>query len=159
MATSDFISLKLQNALRDLVRGDWTLGRMDFWRAEFAENPNNQDAISTWQNSVDSIYRCLDSGLIKVLNYDHYSNQDALINGLRKCNPFVYSGKVRADDYAWNGVFVCATDELAAIVERFFQNDDEYATSVNGGFIAAIQKAFEDAGVPWSDKPLMPIVP
>ena len=54
---------------------------------------------------------------------------------------------------------MCATDELTAIVEWFFQNDDEYATSANGGFIAAIQKAFEDAGVPWSNKPLMPVVP
>jgi hypothetical protein len=48
---------------------------------------------------------------------------------------------------------------LEAIVKSFFRNHDAYAATVNRGFLAAIENVFEDTGVPWSDKPLIPVVP
>jgi len=157
MTIPDNIALWLQNALRDLVRDDWTLGRMCFWPSDISEWPKDISdpiVISRWQISVDSIARCLDSELIAVLNYDHYSNQSAILADLQRYNPFDRSCAA----YVWNGIFIYGSNKLAAIVKQFFMNDDEYAFAVNHDFIAVIANAFESSGAPWSDRPLIPVV-
>ena len=154
------ILLKVQNTLRDLVRDDWTCAKMVFWlkgSIEHQNTPNDPRMISAWQASIDFIFRCFSAGLIEIINHDHYSDQNALLDDLRSCNPFDRSAGVRAGDYAWNGIFICGTESLDLIVKRFFQNDDEDATNVNGSFVAAIEGVFEEAGVPWSGKPLLPV--
>ncbi len=157
MTVPNDISLKSQNTLRDLVRDDWTFSGMCFWRRDFLtyqNDPNDACLVLDWQLSVDFIYRCLISGLIEIINYERYADNAALVDDLRRCNPF----DMQKGGLAWNGVFTYGTEQLEAIVKRFFKNDDEYASTVNREFIAAIGKAFEDAGVPWSNKPLIPVL-
>jgi hypothetical protein len=128
------------------------------WRKDFLGISNSATcpaAAREWQVSVDLIYRCLTAKLIAIINCERYSNTDELLDDLRRCDPFAM-GK---GGLPWNGVFIYGTKALEMIVERFFRSDDEYDASVNSGFISAIEKAFEDAGVPYSDTPLMPVLP
>jgi hypothetical protein len=150
------IALWLQNALRDLIRDDWSCGRMCLWRnmhQNFPGNFRDPILISDWQTSVDSICRCFASGLIAMTKDSHYSNQSALLDDLQKYNPF----DRRPPALSWYGTFIYGTDKLDVLVKQYFQDDDEYAATANHDFVNVIEKAFADAGLPWSGKPLLPI--
>jgi hypothetical protein len=82
MARPISISLAFQNKLRGVVRDDWTLAKMVFSPMELVENPNGPQFISLWQTSVDFIYLCLKSHLIRMFNYDHCGDTSPLLDDL-----------------------------------------------------------------------------
>jgi len=69
-------------------------------------------------------------------------------------NPYEDSG-----GFLWNGTQVYGTERLRVLVDAHFAPQHEHDDELNVTFIEALEQIFADNGVPWSDKPLLPIMP
>jgi hypothetical protein len=54
---------------------------------------------------------------------------------------------------------ISGTDRLSKLVEAHFPPPDQRDDKLNPPFIEALEQIFAENGVPWSDKPLLPIMP
>jgi len=144
------IALWLQKTL--LEYDGWQWGLVSFAHGQIASVPAGSEA--QWQFSVDMIYRTLTCDLIGVDVYMECDERASFLNAIRTVSPFVDSGGL-----LWNGTQVSGTDCLGKLVEAHFPPLDRRASKLNPAFIEALEQTFTENGMPWSDKPLLPITP
>jgi hypothetical protein len=59
----------------------------------------------------------------------------------------------------WNVTQICGTERLYELVGAYFPPTGEIRHTLNPAFIEALEQIFAENGVPWSDKPLLPVMP
>jgi hypothetical protein len=145
------LAIRLQSRLREYASDISTC-------AFFIQYPTSSSAFSSvteWQTAVDAIYRCTKSGLISVWHFGlGCNNENSFLESIRTRDPFDPDD----DGLVWNGLFLCGTDRLTDLIARHFANPDDHSSTVNNPFIDELARIFEDAGVPWSSEPLLPVL-
>ena len=61
--------------------------------------------------------------------------------------------------FLWNGTQVSGTKRLSKLAEAHFPPPVQREDKLNPAFIEALEQIFAENGVPWSDRPLLPIMP
>jgi hypothetical protein len=144
------IALWLQETL--LEYDGWQWGLVSFALGEIASIPADSEA--RWQFAVDTIYRTLTCGLISVDVYMECHDRASFLSAIRTVSPFVDSG-----GFLWNGTQVSGTERLSELAKAHFPPPDQREDEPNPAFIEALEQIFAENGVPWSNKPLLPILP
>ncbi len=80
---------------------------------------------------------------------------DSFLVSVRTLNPF----DPKRGGGIWNGTFLRGTDELRALIDKYFPESEPYDPSLNPAFVRALEEMFKQHDVPWSDAPLFPIMP
>ena len=140
-----------------LQRHLWTLCEDDLSIGHFASGKIGSvpdGTLSRWQLSVDVIYRALRCDLISVYKYIECSDETSFFQAIRSRSPYDDAGAV-----LWNGTLIYGTKKLEALARPFFSALSQGWDDVNPAFIEALETTFTENGVPWSDKPLLPIMP
>ncbi|MGC2787935.1 MAG: hypothetical protein WA397_29710 [Roseiarcus sp.] len=140
----------LQRHLTTLCEDDLSIGH--FASGNIDSVPDG--TLSRWQLSVDVIYRALTCKLIAVYKYIDCSNETSFFDVIRSRSPYGDPGAV-----LWNGTLIYGTEKLEALVRPFFSISSQGWEDVNPAFIEALEQTFAQNGVPWSDRPLLPIIP
>jgi hypothetical protein len=142
-------ALWLQKHLLGLDHEDWGLVYMLY--GNLASTP--PDTPARWQLSVDLIYRGLVSGLVAVNDLGATSDQASFLHAIRTLDP--------CGDGAgfWHATLVWGTERLSKLIKAHFQPGGERSGKLNPAFIEELETIFAQNGVPWSDKPLLPITP
>jgi hypothetical protein len=143
------IALWLQRNLQTLAADDY--GLVLFAHGIIAPVPGYSAA--RWQLAVDTIYRTIKCDLVAVHKFVECDDEESFFEAIRKLSPYGRPGAV-----LWNGTLIYGTKKLDALVHSFFPSDPD-DESLNSAFIDAIAAIFAQNGVPWSDKPLLPIMP
>ena len=103
---------------------------------------------------MDVIYRAVTCSLIAVYKYIECSNETSFFVAIRSRSPYDSAGAV-----VWNGTLIYGTEKLEALARPFFRVSSQGWDDVNPAFIEALEQIFAENGVPWSEKPLLPIMP
>jgi hypothetical protein len=142
-------ALWLQGQLLGLYHEDWALGYM--LDGILASAP--QDTPERWQLGVDSIYRGLVCDLLAVKDFGATSDRASFLHAIRTLDP--------CGDGAgfWHATIVWGAPRLNELIEAHFPPPDQREDKLNPAFIEALEQLFAENGVPWSDKPLLPIMP
>lgn len=142
-------ALWLQKHLLGLDHEDWGLVYMLY--GNLASTP--PDTPARWQLSVDLIYRGLVSGLVAVNDLGATSDQASFLHAIRTLDP--------CGDGAgfWHATLVWGTEQLSKLIKAHFPSPDQRDDKLNPAFVEALEQIFAENGVPWSDKPLLPIMP
>jgi hypothetical protein len=143
-------ALWLQETL--LEYDGWQWGLASFALGEIASVPADSDA--RWQFGVDVIYRTLTCDLVRVDVYMECHDRASFLSAIRTVSPFVDSG-----GFLWNGTQVSGTERLSKLVKAHFPAPDQRNGELNPAFVEALEQMFAQNGVPWSDKPLLSIMP
>ena len=138
------------NINRDGTYDGWQWGLVSFAPGEIASVPAGSEG--RWQFGVDMIYRVLICDLIGVDVYMECHDRASFLSAIRTVSPFVDSG-----GFLWNGTQVSGTGHLSKLAEAHFPPPRD--NKLNPAFIEALEQIFPENGVPWSDKPLLPIMP
>ena len=144
------IALWLQETL--LEYDGWQWGLVSFALGDIASVPAG--SAGRWQFGADMIYRVLICDLISVDVYMECHDRASFLSAIRTVSPFVDSG-----GFLWNGTQVSGTGHLSKLAEAHFPPPDQRDNKLNPAFIEALEQIFAENGVPWSDKPLLPIMP
>lgn len=144
------LGLWLQNTL--LEYNGWQWGLVNFAHGEIVSVP--ADTMARWQFAVDMIYRSLTCDLINVDVYMECHDRASFLSAIRTVSPFLDSG-----GFLWNGTQVSGTERLGKLAGAHFPSPDQHEDKLNPAFIEALEQIFAENGVPWSDKPLLPIIP
>ncbi len=150
MTIPEDIAKWLQRHLSILCEDDLSIGH-------FASGNNESvpdGTPSRWQLSVDMIYRTLTCDLTTVYKFVECSDERSFFEAIRSRGPQDDPGAV-----LWNGTLIFGTEKLEALVRSFFDDLSQSWDSVDTAFIEALEQIFAEDGVPWSDKPLLPVVP
>ena len=59
----------------------------------------------------------------------------------------------------WHATIIWGAPRLDKLIEAHFPAPDQHEDKLNPAFIEALEQIFAENGVPWSDKPLLPIIP
>lgn len=142
-------ALWLQKHLLGLDHEDWGLVYMLY--GNLASVP--QDTPERWQVGVDMIYRALVSRLVAVNDLGATSDQASFLHAIRTLSPY--------NDGAgfWHATLIWGAPRLNKLIEAHFPPPDQRDRTLNLAFIEALEAIFAENGVPWSDKPLLPIMP
>jgi hypothetical protein len=143
-------ALWLQKLFAMLNEDEW--GAISLTQGTLSSIPDN--TRERWQFGVDMYYRLRTSDLIAVSAICDIPNISSLQPALRDRNPFTNEGSV-----LWNGTQIFGTKLLNNVVETHFPQGGEYWTTLNPGFVEAIDTIFTQNGVPRLDSPLLPIRP
>jgi hypothetical protein len=100
------------------------------------------------------IYRTLTCDLIAVYEYIECSDRASFFEAIRSHSPDADAGAV-----LWNGTLIYGTEKLEALARSFFDPLSQGRDDLNPAFVEALEQIFAEKGVPWSDKPLLPIMP
>jgi hypothetical protein len=150
MSGQETIESALQTNLRILSSDDMPL--VLFSSSTIVGLQNNTQ--ERWQLAVDTIYRCVVSGLLELTYPKYRADHNAFFQAIRTQNPFDRSGGV-----LWNWEQLYGTDKLVALVDKNFPDAGEaYDEAVDPAFIQELREIFAAAGVPWSDTPLLPVI-
>jgi hypothetical protein len=149
MSEQDNIDLWLQRHLRILSKDDLSPA---FFSSSTIVGIGDRTR-QRWQIAVDTIYRCIVSDLVRVLTPKYRDNRDEFFHAIRTLNPFDDNGVV-----LWNGVVLCSTDGLIALIDKYFPKTEGYDPRANPAFIEKLRAIFSENSVPWSDAPLLPII-
>jgi hypothetical protein len=151
MIMPEDVALWLQKNLSLLCEEDLSLAY--FSSGKIASIPD--DTNSRWQLSVDMIYRSLKCELIAVYKFLGCHDQSSFLKAIRAHGP-----DDRVDIVLWNGTLIYGTEKLEALVRSFFGDPSQARDNKpSPAFIEALEQIFVENGVPWSDKPLLPITP
>lgn len=150
MQMSEDIALWLQDELLGLDHEDY--GLVYILSGNLASIP--QDSEERWQLGVDVIYRALICGLVKVNDLGATSDQASFLHSIRTLNPYDRSG----EGY-WHATLIWGAERLTKLIEAYFLPPGARDNKLNPSFIEALERLFAENGVPWSDKPLLPIMP
>jgi hypothetical protein len=129
----------------------------EYWGVGYVTDgiPNVPDGTSgRWQLGVDMVYRTFTCGLLDVDVFVECHDKTSFLRAIRMINPYEDSG-----GFLWNGTQVYGTERLRILVDAHFAPQHEHDDELNVTFIEALEQIFADNGVPWSDKPLLPIMP
>jgi hypothetical protein len=110
--------------------------------------------VSRWQLSVDMIYRTLTCDLIAVHKYLSGHDLGSFLKSIRTHGPDTLD-----DIVLWNGTLIYGTEKLEALARSFFDPLSQGRDDVKASFIEALEQLFAENGVPWSEKPLLPVMP
>jgi hypothetical protein len=144
------VALWLQETL--LEYDGWQWGLVSFAHGKIGSSPADSEA--QWQFGADMIYRALTCDLINVDVYMECHDRESLLSAIRTVSPFIGSGGL-----LWNGTQVSGTKRLSKVVKEHFRSPDRREGELNPAFIEALEQIFADNGVPWSEEPLLPIMP
>lgn len=111
-------------------------------------------AVGRWQLGVDIIYRAMTCDLIAVQVFVECHDSDSFLRAIRTVSPYEDSG-----GFLWNGTQIYGTERLSKLVNAHFPSVSQIRRTLSPAFIEALERIFVDSGVPWSDKPLLPITP
>jgi hypothetical protein len=128
----------------------------DFGLVLFADGPLDRIAdysAAKWQLAVDMLYRTIRSDLVTVHEFIGCSDEKSFFEAIRTVSP--YGG----DGLLWNGTLIYGSAKLDTLVRSFFPSGGQQWDELNRPFIEAVEQIFAENGVPWSDKPLLPITP
>ncbi len=142
-------ALWLQETL--LEYNGWQWGLVSFALGQIASLPAGGEA--RWQFGVDIIYRTLTCDLIGVDVYIECHDRTSLLNAIRTVSPFKDLG-----GSLWNGTQVSGTQRLSQLAAAYFPSSGELNHTLNPAFIEALEQIFAENGLPWSEKPLLPIM-
>ena len=106
-----------------------------------------------WQLGVDLIYRSLVCDLIEVKDYGATSDRASFLHAIRTLNPWGDGAGF------WHATIIWGAPRLDKLIEAHFPAPDQHEDKPNPAFIEALEQIFAENGVPWSDKPLLPIMP
>jgi len=143
-------ALWLQETLLEF--NGWQWGLVNFAFGQIASLPNGTEA--RWQFGVDILYRTLTCDLIGVDVFVECHDLTSFLNAIQSVNPFKNSG-----GFLWNGTQVSGTERLSELAAAYFPSSGELNHTLNPAFIEALEAIFAENGVPWSEKPLLPITP
>ncbi|RBP15901.1 hypothetical protein DFR50_107171 [Roseiarcus fermentans] len=139
----------LQAQMLGLYHEEWGLVYMLY--GNLASVPN--DTHERWQLGTDLIYRGLVCELVEVKDFGATTDRESFLHAIRSLDP---SG----DGVGfWHATIVWGAPRLDKLIETHFQSPDEHDETLNPAFIAALEQIFAESGVPWSDSPLLPILP
>ena len=99
------------------------------------------------------IYRGLVCDLIKVKDYGATPDRASFLHAIRTLNPWGDGAGF------WHATLVWDAPRLEKLIEAHFPAPDQHQDKLNPAFIEALEQIFAETGVPWSDKPLLPIMP
>lgn len=111
---------------------------------------------SRWQLGVDTIYRALSCDLIGVKPFIGPYDEKSFLRAIRTLSPFDRQEESIA---LWNGTSIYGTERLSELCGHYFPATGGYDGTLNPPFVEALEQIYAENGVPWSDKPLLPIVP
>ena len=143
------IALWLQEQMLGLYHEDWGLVYMT--SGNLASIPF--DTPIRWQLGVDLIYRGLACDLVKVKDYGATSNRASFLHAIRTLNPWGDGAGF------WHATLIWDAPRLEKLIEAHFPSPGQHEDKLNPAFIEALEQIFAENGVPWSDKPLLPIMP
>ena len=103
---------------------------------------------------MDVIYRALICDLVKVNDLGATSDQASFLHAIRTLNPYGRSG----EGY-WHATLVWGTERLSELIEAYFPARGERDNKLNPAFMEALEQIFAENGVPWSETPLLPVMP
>ena len=142
-------ALWLQGQLLGLHNEDWALGYV----LDGILTSPPPDTPARWQLGVDLIYRGLICDLVKVKDFGATSDRASFLHAIRTLNPWGDGAGF------WHATIVWAAPRLEKLIEAHFQSPAQHEDKLNPAFIEALEQIFAENGVPWSDKPLLPIMP
>jgi hypothetical protein len=142
-------ALWLQEQLLGLYREDWGLGYM----LDGILTSVPPDTPKRWQLGVDLIYRGLVCDLVKVKDYGATPDRASFLHAIRTLNPWGDGAGF------WHATLVWGAPRLDRLIQAHFPTPDQHEDKLNPAFIEALEQIFAENGVPWSDKPLLPIIP
>lgn len=149
MAIPTDTALWLQDQMLGLYHEDWGLVYMLY--GNLASIPD--DTPERWQLGVDLIYRGLVCELFKVKDYGATSDLASFLHAIRTLNPWGDGAGF------WHATLVWGAPRLEKLIEEHFPARGQHEEKLNPAFIGALDQIFAENGVPWSDKPLLPIMP
>jgi hypothetical protein len=156
------VALWLQTQLLGLDREEW--GLVYFVHRNLDSVPQYTDA--RWQLGVDTAYRTVTCGMVEVEGLGGFPDLPSFFQAIRTLSPDDKSGAVSSTgefEYTWpdlwNAAQVCGTQRLSKLVDAYFPPGGETRRTLNLAFIAALEQIFAENGVPWSEKPLLPVMP
>ena len=100
------------------------------------------------------IFRTIKCDLVTVHKFVGCHDEDSFFEAIRMLSPYGDT-----DGVLWNGTLIYGTEKLDTLIQSFFPNASDDGDKPNSAFIATIEAIFAENGVPWSDKPLLPIMP
>jgi hypothetical protein len=143
-------ALWLQETLLEF--NGWQWGLVNFVHGEIASVPPGTEA--RWQFGIDIVYRTMTCDLIGVDVFMECHDRTSLLNAIRIVSPFKDSGGL-----LWNGTQISGTERLGELATAYFPSGGELNHTLNPAFIEALEAIFAENDVPWSEKPLLPIMP
>lgn len=145
--TSNATALWLQGQLLGLYNEDWALGYVLDGILVLVP----QDTPERWQLGVDLIYRGLVCDLVKVKDYGATPDRASFLHAIRTLDPWGDGAGF------WHATLVWDAPRLNKLIEVHFPSPDQHEDKLNPAFIEALEQIFAENGMPWSDKPLLPI--
>jgi hypothetical protein len=142
-------ALWLQEQLLGLYHEDW--GLVYVTCGNLASIPFNTPI--RWQLGVDLIYRGLVCDLVKVKDYGATPDRASFLRAIRTLNPWGDGAGF------WHATLIWDAPRLEKLIEAHFPPLGQRDDKLNPAFIEALGQIFAENGVPWSDKPLLPIMP
>jgi hypothetical protein len=162
MRIPDETALWLQNLLLGYSGECW--GMADFVLGKLNSVPQQTEA--RWQLGVDTIYRTVKCDLVQVEGLAGFPDLPSFFHAIQTLSPDDKSGaRSSSGEFAytgpelWNVSQICGTKRLVELVKAHFPPVGETRRTLNPTFIEAVERIFAESGVPWSDKPLLPIAP
>jgi hypothetical protein len=142
-------ALWLQEQLLGLYHEDWGLVYVLY--GNLASIPDETPA--RWQLGVDLTYRGLVCDLIKINDFGATSDRASFLQAIRTLDPCGEGAGF------WHATIVWAAPRLNKLIEAHFPPPDQRDDKLNPAFVEALEQIFVENGVPWSDNPLLPIMP
>lgn len=117
----------------------------------------NLDSIPTgtvarWQLAVDTTYRLIQCDLIAVDDLSEAFDEQIFMQTIRTSSPY--------NDGAgyWHATLIWGTDRLSKLIDAHLSVDAPEEKPTHP-LIDTVVQLFAENGVPWSDRPLLPIEP
>jgi len=155
------IGLWLQETLHEYNGERW--GMADFVLGKLDSIPEYTPA--RWQLGVDTVYRAVTCGLVQIDGFGGFPDLQSFFHAARTLSPdgkldaVLWTGKFNVSGPGiWNGTSVGGTERLRKLFAAYFPSPDGYDGKLNLAFSEALERIFAENGVPWSDKPLLPIL-
>ena len=119
-----------------------------------------------WQLGVDMVYRTVTCGMVEVEGLAGFLTLPSFFHAIRTLSPDDKSGAMSSTGKygytgpdLWNAAQICGTKRLSKLIDAYFPPLGERDDKLNPAFIEVLEQIFADNGVPWLDKPLLPIMP
>lgn len=124
------------------------------WFAGYPRDGDKEEEKQCWQEGMDLIYRMMKSKLLVRTFYkeNDESHFPQLFGELSKINPY------GDEPHIWLLEQLYTTGACKALVRKY-GIDRLLQEKITEEFIEEIEQLFEEAGVPWTKEPLIPIQP
>ena|SRR5271165_5078989 len=138
----------LQNELTGLNHEDW--GLVYLLTGNLGSIPLGTPA--RWQLGVDVIYRLLLCDMVSVDDLSGNIDQKTVLHTIQTSDPYADGAGY------WHATLIWGTQHLSELIDSHLPPDSAPNSELVPSFIDALEQLFAENGVPWSDKPLLPIM-